>query len=112
MRGEGLGTFRPRVPVGALARPGAASRRTIGRLAPQDPTAWEPRRWPISASPSPKKKKLYIETVGCQMNVLDSELVVARLRRQGYELTDDIEPGRRHPLQHLQRPPARRGQDL
>jgi len=34
-------------------------------------------------------KKLYIETVGCQMNVLDSELVVAQLRREGYELTDD-----------------------
>ena len=37
-------------------------------------------------------KKLYIETVGCQMNVLDSELVVGSLRRQGYELTDDAEP--------------------
>src|SRR5437588_487294 len=33
-------------------------------------------------------KKLYIETVGCQMNVLDSELVVGGLRREGYELTD------------------------
>src|SRR5690606_3664101 len=32
-------------------------------------------------------KKLYIETVGCQMNVLDSELVVASLRKEGYELT-------------------------
>jgi tRNA-2-methylthio-N6-dimethylallyladenosine synthase len=32
-------------------------------------------------------KKVYIETVGCQMNVLDSELVVGSLRRQGYELT-------------------------
>jgi len=32
-------------------------------------------------------KKLYIETVGCQMNVLDSELVVAALRKEGYELT-------------------------
>jgi tRNA-2-methylthio-N6-dimethylallyladenosine synthase len=31
-------------------------------------------------------KRLYIETVGCQMNVLDSEMVVASLRRQGYEL--------------------------
>jgi tRNA-2-methylthio-N6-dimethylallyladenosine synthase len=35
-------------------------------------------------------KKLYIETVGCQMNVLDSELVVGTLRRQGYELTDQV----------------------
>ena len=35
-------------------------------------------------------KRLYIETVGCQMNVLDSEMVVASLRRHGYELTDDL----------------------
>jgi tRNA-2-methylthio-N6-dimethylallyladenosine synthase len=34
-------------------------------------------------------KKLYIETVGCQMNVLDSELVVGSLRRQGYEIIHD-----------------------
>src|SRR5262245_36048913 len=40
---------------------------------------------------SQPRKKLYIETVGCQMNILDSELVVARLRDQGYELTDDID---------------------
>jgi tRNA-2-methylthio-N6-dimethylallyladenosine synthase len=33
-------------------------------------------------------KKLYLETVGCQMNVLDSELVVGGLRRHGYELTE------------------------
>ncbi|MCH2203762.1 MAG: tRNA (N6-isopentenyl adenosine(37)-C2)-methylthiotransferase MiaB [Fuerstiella sp.] len=32
--------------------------------------------------------QLYIETVGCQMNMLDSELVVAALRRDGYVLTD------------------------
>jgi tRNA-2-methylthio-N6-dimethylallyladenosine synthase len=31
-------------------------------------------------------KRLFIETVGCQMNVLDSELVVAALRRQGWEM--------------------------
>jgi tRNA-2-methylthio-N6-dimethylallyladenosine synthase len=34
-------------------------------------------------------KKLYLETVGCQMNVLDSELVVGTLRRSGYELTNE-----------------------
>ena len=33
-------------------------------------------------------RQLYIETVGCQMNMLDSELVVAALRQDGYELTD------------------------
>ncbi len=40
---------------------------------------------------SQPRKKLFIETVGCQMNVLDSELVVARLRDQGYDLTDNID---------------------
>jgi tRNA-2-methylthio-N6-dimethylallyladenosine synthase len=34
-------------------------------------------------------KKVFVETVGCQMNVLDSELVVGSLRRQGYELTHE-----------------------
>src|SRR4051812_27272019 len=44
------------------------------------------------ADPAPPgKKKLYIETVGCQMNLLDSELVVGKLRHEGYELTDDID---------------------
>ncbi len=33
-------------------------------------------------------RKVYIETVGCQMNVLDSELVIGALRREGYEITD------------------------
>ena len=39
---------------------------------------------------SPHNHKLFIETVGCQMNMLDSELVVAALRQQGYELTGEI----------------------
>lgn len=38
----------------------------------------------------PHNHKLFIETVGCQMNMLDSELVVAALRQQGYELTPEI----------------------
>ena len=29
-------------------------------------------------------KRVYIKTVGCQMNVLDSEMVIADLRRHGY----------------------------
>ncbi len=33
-------------------------------------------------------KRFYIETVGCQMNVLDSELVAAGLLRAGYQLAD------------------------
>ena len=32
--------------------------------------------------------RLYIETVGCQMNLLDSELVVASLLIEGYHLVD------------------------
>jgi tRNA-2-methylthio-N6-dimethylallyladenosine synthase len=31
--------------------------------------------------------RLYIDTVGCQMNVLDSEMVVASLRKKGYQVT-------------------------
>ena len=38
---------------------------------------------------TPHNGKLFIETVGCQMNMLDSELVVGALRKQGYSLTDD-----------------------
>ncbi len=34
-------------------------------------------------------KKVYIETVGCQMNVLDSELVIGALRKNSYTLTDN-----------------------
>ncbi len=34
-------------------------------------------------------KHLYIDTVGCQMNVLDSEMVFAALRKHGYTLTRD-----------------------
>ncbi|CAN5384913.1 tRNA (N6-isopentenyl adenosine(37)-C2)-methylthiotransferase MiaB [soil metagenome] len=37
------------------------------------------------------KRKLYLETFGCQMNVLDSELVLSQLRAQGYESTEDRE---------------------
>jgi tRNA-2-methylthio-N6-dimethylallyladenosine synthase len=33
-------------------------------------------------------RKVFIDTVGCQMNVLDSEVVVGTLKRQGYQLTD------------------------
>lgn len=44
-----------------------------------------------SSSESPTSlRQLYIETVGCQMNVLDSEMVVASLRKQGYELTGEL----------------------
>ncbi len=35
------------------------------------------------------KRKLYIESFGCQMNVLDSQLITGRLDRDGYELTGE-----------------------
>ncbi len=35
-----------------------------------------------------RKRKFYIETVGCQMNVLDSELIAADMIAAGYEMTD------------------------
>ena len=35
-------------------------------------------------------KRLYIDTVGCQMNVLDSEMVLADLRKRGFELAGDL----------------------
>src|SRR5437762_5635903 len=35
------------------------------------------------------RRKLYLETFGCQMNVRDSELVLGQLRAQGYESVDD-----------------------
>lgn len=40
-------------------------------------------------SPTSMTKKVYLETVGCQMNVLDSELVVGSLRKHGYSLAHD-----------------------
>jgi tRNA-2-methylthio-N6-dimethylallyladenosine synthase len=38
-----------------------------------------------------KKKKLYINTIGCQMNVYDSEKIVSDLALHGYEITLSIE---------------------
>src|SRR5439155_20642100 len=35
------------------------------------------------------RRRLYLETFGCQMNVLDSELVLGQLRAQGYETVED-----------------------
>jgi tRNA-2-methylthio-N6-dimethylallyladenosine synthase len=34
-------------------------------------------------------RKLYMETFGCQMNVLDSELVLSQLRAHGYQQVED-----------------------
>ena len=70
-----------------------------------------------TAAPS---RRLWIETVGCQMNVLDSELVVAALRRQGWSLAEapaeaDIAERRHRHIDHrlriaLMRPQSARGE--
>jgi tRNA-2-methylthio-N6-dimethylallyladenosine synthase len=44
----------------------------------------------MSISPE-KKKRVYIETYGCQMNVSDSEVVSRLLADDGYEFTTDME---------------------
>lgn len=38
-----------------------------------------------------KKKKLFIETYGCQMNVADSEVVASIMKMDGYYVTEKIE---------------------
>ena len=37
-----------------------------------------------------KSRKLYIETYGCQMNVVDSEVVAAILLQHNYQLTEEV----------------------
>ena len=41
--------------------------------------------------PPVSKRKLYIETYGCQMNVVDSEVVAAILQKQDYQVTEKID---------------------
>jgi len=38
-----------------------------------------------------ESRKLYVETYGCQMNVVDSEVVVAILQQHNYQLTEEID---------------------
>ena len=38
-----------------------------------------------------ESKSIYVETMGCQMNALDSELVVGELLLRGFQLTDQME---------------------
>lgn len=39
---------------------------------------------------SSETKTIYLETMGCQMNALDSELVLGQMRARGYEPIDDM----------------------
>lgn len=43
----------------------------------------------VKLQQTPKDKKLFIETYGCQMNVADSEVVAAIMEMDGYTLTDN-----------------------
>jgi len=38
-----------------------------------------------------RAKSVYLETMGCQMNKLDSELVMSQLTDMGYEMTENID---------------------
>ncbi|MCH9021578.1 MAG: tRNA (N6-isopentenyl adenosine(37)-C2)-methylthiotransferase MiaB, partial [Planctomycetes bacterium] len=40
---------------------------------------------------APDTNKVYLETMGCQMNKLDSELVQSQLIQLGYRMTDDLD---------------------
>ncbi len=44
----------------------------------------------VQLSMPEKKKKVYLETYGCQMNVADSELVLGLLDKDGYDFTNSI----------------------
>ena len=89
MRRHGCGDLRLLARLDA-GRAGDGCLPTDGMLRPLKTRLPGNRDDGRSRRPAPPQKKLYIETVGCQMNLLDSELVVAKLRNEGYELTDDI----------------------
>ena len=40
-----------------------------------------------SVSPSREKKQIYLETLGCSKNQVDSEIMLASLQNQGFEMT-------------------------
>jgi tRNA-2-methylthio-N6-dimethylallyladenosine synthase len=44
-----------------------------------------------NTSENPHRKKVYIESYGCQMNFSDSEIVASILNQEGYELTEKLE---------------------
>ena len=79
-----------------LRRMGWNSEGTQGRLEP----VWcmhlpmqrgSTRLEPPTILPYAPSRSVYLETFGCQMNELDSELVAGRLRAMGYGFTQDAE---------------------
>ena len=76
----------PSSPAATPASHAAAQRSEAAGIAPRNP---EPEsRNPEPETPTPA---VYLETFGCQMNVLDSQLVSAQLRSLGYRFTDSAD---------------------
>ncbi len=44
----------------------------------------------MQSEPPRRRRKVYVETYGCQMNAADSEIVLSVMRDGGYDPTDDI----------------------
>ena len=40
---------------------------------------------------TPRLRRVYLEAFGCQMNVLDGELVLSDLRRRGWEISSQAD---------------------
>src|SRR5258706_460755 len=38
----------------------------------------------------PQKRRVYVETYGCQMNLADTEVVLSLLSHDGYQLTGEL----------------------
>jgi hypothetical protein len=82
---------------------------TRGERAPDD--AHETTTYELTTDQtSNAARKYHIWTIGCQMNVADSNHVAAELEKIGYGPTDRCGRGRRRRPQHLRRAPERRGQ--
>ena len=55
----------------------------------KDPMAYDGTVLPEALS-DPFKKKLYLESYGCQMNFSDSEVVASILKKEGYQTTSQL----------------------
>src|SRR5215475_7720292 len=62
----------------------------IGILGVDDGKATEPVST-ARGTGAQNKRKLYIESYGCQMNFSDSEIVASILHKEGFDTTSDID---------------------
>lgn len=65
--------------------------RSLEILKDEDKEALEVARITVDETGKESKKKLYIESYGCQMNFSDSEIVTSILQEQGYATTSQYE---------------------